>query len=153
MCTPGFSGDSCEVDVCESARCTTHGKCTARYLGGDLPPVRDVCLCESPYAGPACEINPCASRTCSGHGTCYSHGEMDSYCECHAGYSGANCESSEYPSSISFYFKLIFFFFKVVMISAPEMMESIHTCAAQHKMRRRFATEREDVGTRLTFLN
>ena len=98
MCTPGYSGDSCEVDVCESARCTAHGKCTARYLGGDLPPVRDVCVCDEPYAGPACETNPCAGRTCNGRGTCQVHGEKDSYCECQAGFSGTDCESSKYLS-------------------------------------------------------
>ena len=97
---------SCEVDLCGAARCSSHGVCAARFLGGDLPVSAGACVCESPWSGPLCDMNPCAAgttgfRACSGHGTCAptpGAGSLDglaaTHCVCAAGYSGPMCTAS-----------------------------------------------------------
>ena len=99
VCRPGYAGDQCEIDLCGAARCSSHGACAARFLGGDLPVSQSACICEPPWTGPLCDQNLCAPdsplhKTCSGKGTCVHSGGNDTRCDCNQGYSGMNCETS-----------------------------------------------------------
>lgn len=62
----------------------------------NLPVTKQACICDEGWSGPLCQYNPCQQKglDCSGHGTCKALGDNDAICECNAGYSGANCESS-----------------------------------------------------------
>lgn len=91
-CRAGFAGEICDLDVCAAARCSSHGICTATYLGGSLPVSREACVCEKGWSGPLCDNNPCEGKTCSGHGACKALGDTDAVCECDNGFSGENCE-------------------------------------------------------------
>jgi len=93
-CKAGFTGDNCSIDLCAAARCGNNGACSARYLGFTLPVTSDkACICENGWSGHLCNLNPCADVTCSGHGTCIAHGN-DGVCQCDAGYSGDDCDTS-----------------------------------------------------------
>ncbi|KAL6070194.1 G8 domain-containing protein [Balamuthia mandrillaris] len=93
-CEAGFFGPDCQRDICASARCGPHGKCTSRYLGGTLAPASAACVCEPPFTGPTCEANPCEGVTCSGNGVCMPLGETAYYCQCNNGFNGDNCENT-----------------------------------------------------------
>ena len=81
--------------VTESALHALRGN-DPRFLGGDLLPSANACVCKAPWVGSACDKNPCASspRSCSGHGSCYAHSETESRCKCDVGFSGAGCATS-----------------------------------------------------------
>jgi hypothetical protein len=94
-CHPGFSGPSCEIDMCAEAECSEFGTCAAKYLGGLVPVTEDFkCDCTPPYAGPTCESNPCPENACNGAGTCIGVTATSYRCECDLGVSGAQCEVS-----------------------------------------------------------
>ncbi|KAL6070177.1 G8 domain-containing protein [Balamuthia mandrillaris] len=93
-CEAGFFGPDCQRDICASARCGPHGKCTARYLGGTLAPASAACVCEPPFTGPTCEANPCEGVTCSGRGVCKPLGESAYVCDCNDRFNGENCENT-----------------------------------------------------------
>ena len=86
---------TCELDLCDAARCSAHGVCSAKYLGGDIPVSQMSCICESGWSGPLCNENLCErplfSRNCSGHGSCRVVGASTTKCDCEDGYSGENC--------------------------------------------------------------
>ena len=92
QCKAGFTGQNCEVDVCADANCGDHGSCSARYLGGDLPPTNKICICEESWLGERCDKNPCANIDCSGNGYCIAVSENEATCECEDGFLGAMCE-------------------------------------------------------------
>lgn len=93
MCNPGFTGLNCAVDVCAKSRCGLHGRCSSRFLGGDMPVTQAACVCEPPWAGPLCDSNPCETQDCSGHGTCLGINDGSDYlCDCDEGWTGRDCE-------------------------------------------------------------
>jgi hypothetical protein len=94
ICEPGFYGNNCEFDICSDSRCQNGGKCTARYLGGDVSVSVAACTCPQPYQGEACESNPCNGVTCSGNGKCVSLGPNSYKCECKPPYVGEFCDQS-----------------------------------------------------------
>jgi hypothetical protein len=94
VCKPGFSGLSCEKDICSDANCGKHGRCTARYLGGDLPVTIGQCMCEPPFTGVNCDKDPCNGRTCNGNGVCVGKGDNDWQCICDPMFSGRECQKS-----------------------------------------------------------
>eukprot|EP01097_Dermamoeba_algensis_P002778 TRINITY_DN2100_c0_g1_i1.p1 TRINITY_DN2100_c0_g1~~TRINITY_DN2100_c0_g1_i1.p1 ORF type:complete len:1249 (-),score=295.24 TRINITY_DN2100_c0_g1_i1:103-3849(-) len=58
VCRPGFTGADCNVDVtCEAARCGPNGRCTAKYLGGNLPVTNGECVCKPGFFGAKCDSN------------------------------------------------------------------------------------------------
>lgn len=93
-CNAGFYGDNCQFDICSTARCGSHGKCKARYLGGLVPVAENACVCDEGWSGPTCEANPCAGETCNNRGTCRAYSEGESYCKCNPGYYGKRCEKT-----------------------------------------------------------
>ncbi|KAK3268715.1 hypothetical protein CYMTET_22797 [Cymbomonas tetramitiformis] len=94
LCQAGFLGDSCATDVCASARCGAHGRCTGRYLGGDLPAVAAVCTCDEGWSGLTCKANPCEGNPCGEHGTCVALSETNYRCECESSWSGEDCSET-----------------------------------------------------------
>lgn len=93
-CLPGYFGSQCEESICNAARCSAHGKCTATYLGKTLPVSNRACVCEDSYSGPLCDLNPCDGVTCSGNGTCKPVGDSDYYCDCNEGFTGDDCSNT-----------------------------------------------------------
>ena len=58
QCKAGFAGADCSVDLCSAARCGSHGKCVASYLGNDstLPVTgSNACVCDHGWYGPFCD--------------------------------------------------------------------------------------------------
>lgn len=94
VCSPGFIGQSCEIDLCAAARCGPHGTCTATYLGGELQVSQKACICEEGWSGPSCDFNPCAGQTCSGNGVCKAVGDTGWECKCDIEFSGLECQNS-----------------------------------------------------------
>jgi len=93
-CEPGFYGDNCEFDICSESRCENGGKCSARYLGGDLSVSKSACICEGNFKGETCSSNPCDGVTCSGNGKCVALGPNSYKCECNSPWTGADCTQS-----------------------------------------------------------
>mmetsp|Transcript_32276 Transcript_32276/g.67849 ORF Transcript_32276/g.67849 Transcript_32276/m.67849 type:complete len:1275 (+) Transcript_32276:77-3901(+) len=98
---PGFTlthqtGFTEVLDLCGAARCGEHGKCSAQYLGGELPVTSNACICDEGWSGSLCQHNPCETigKTCSGHGTCTATSNTNAKCLCEDGFSGENCEES-----------------------------------------------------------
>ena len=87
-------GEAEAAALCSAARCGANGRCTATFLGGDLPVSQSACVCEAPFTGPLCEQDPCAAvaEPCGGHGTCVGTGDSDYSCTCESGHSGRRCE-------------------------------------------------------------
>jgi len=94
ICEPGFYGPNCEFDICSESRCQNGGKCSSKFLGGDLSVSSGACICPQPFQGEACEKNPCDGVTCSGNGKCVSKGPNSYKCECNAPYTGETCSQS-----------------------------------------------------------
>ncbi|GMI15001.1 hypothetical protein TrVE_jg10975 [Triparma verrucosa] len=95
-CEAGFSGESCEIDICEEVNCGPHGHCSARYLGGDLLPTKAQCVCDENWLGDVCDKNPCdavSSDQC-GSGVCVNLNENEWACECFDGWSGSDCSDT-----------------------------------------------------------
>jgi hypothetical protein len=91
---PGFTESG--VGLCSAARCEEHGRCSAQYLGGQIPVTSNACICDEGWSGKLCQFNPCQNlgKTCSGKGTCIATSDNDAKCVCDAGFSGENCETS-----------------------------------------------------------
>jgi len=100
LCDAGFSGPDCKNDMCAAAQCDPiNGRCTARYMGGNLPVTQGACICRPGTYGPKCNSNACAGNTCSGNGICKNQGEVDYTCVCNEGYDGLKCENKCTPPS------------------------------------------------------
>lgn len=89
ICTPGYTGDSCETvtDYCQSDPCLNGGTCLVEVNGF-------TCLCPPGYTGDRCQtiIDTCASQPCLNGGTC--RGGVNQWtCECLAQWTGTRCES------------------------------------------------------------
>ena len=94
-CHAGYSGESCQTDVCAMARCGKGGQCAAKYLGGNLSVSVNACICQRGWSGPLCDRNVCEGETCSGRGTCVALSDVDFRCECNNGLvTGKRCENS-----------------------------------------------------------
>ena len=89
---PGFTNAG--VGLCSAARCGTHGKCVAQYLGGDIPVTSNACICNDGWSGELCQFNPCLGKSCSGHGKCTATSDQDAKCLCDDGFSGESCQNS-----------------------------------------------------------
>ena len=92
VCNPGYFGPDCKSNICDNARCGSHGKCIATYLGGELLPSLGTCACDQGWSGPNCDQNVCSGVTCSGRGYCQAKGDTDYQCVCDPAYTGYNCE-------------------------------------------------------------
>lgn len=74
VCITGWTGESCEIDMCASVNCGDHGTCVA-----------GICQCNSGWEGTYCDQ---CSVDCGDHGECDDDGE----CECDAGWTGDLCD-------------------------------------------------------------
>ena len=106
VCTPGFTGPGCEhaTPRCP-ADCNAHGKC-----------VEGFCACDRGWQGVECAMPAYeCDGGCGGHGTCVavgvdrrqrrahggaSGGAHEGTCACHAGYTGAHCETFALESAV-----------------------------------------------------
>ena len=88
VCKPGFSGDSCVIDLCHIAKCGSHGTCSTTYLGGKIPVTnfKVACICDDGWTGPFCDTNVCDNVDCGVGGTCVAYGDSNHYCHCKKGY-------------------------------------------------------------------
>ena len=88
VCKPGFSGDSCVIDLCHIAKCGSHGTCSTTYLGGKIPVTnfKVACIFDDGWTGPFCDTNVCDNVDCGVGGTCVAYGDSNHYCHCKKGY-------------------------------------------------------------------
>ena len=85
-CSPGFTGDMCEIEIdeCQMVNCRNNGSCT------DL--VNDFrCNCAPGFDGRFCEnnINECETANCN-NGSCVDL-INDFRCDCNPGFTGRFC--------------------------------------------------------------
>ncbi|XP_061177469.1 fibropellin-3-like [Saccostrea echinata] len=87
-CPQGFSGETCEFDVCDSHDCQ-NGTCEADE--SNLRGYR--CNCVTGYIGNNCDVDVCDDHDCR-NGDCEAdQSSIRGYrCKCVTGYIGDNCE-------------------------------------------------------------
>lgn len=89
VCTPGFTGEFCEIniDACESNPCLNSGTCTDHGLVY-------TCICSPAFSGPICNISEasCSDSVCSNGGTCLSENGGGTRCICLPGTTGPVCD-------------------------------------------------------------
>ena len=86
MCSGGWAGDECEVDLCGG--CSAHGTCTERG-----------CACARGWRGAHCEWDTCPGLTWTAEGSkwasCSGHGGCDAgVCRCAAGWGSPACDEN-----------------------------------------------------------
>jgi len=81
------------IDSCLGIKCY-RGSCINQYLGGQLQPTSNSCICDQGWSGPTCNSNPCKDITCSNNGYCIAINENDFKCICNSNYSGKLCNQS-----------------------------------------------------------
>ncbi|XP_005915556.1 protein eyes shut homolog isoform X1 [Haplochromis burtoni] len=88
ICTPGWSGQDCRVNVndCIEHGCQNGGTCMDEIDGYS-------CLCPRGYTGIYCEedIDYCVDHRCSEHGFCLDQ-QYNFTCRCMLGFEGPLCE-------------------------------------------------------------
>ncbi|KAK5973986.1 hypothetical protein GCK32_004269 [Trichostrongylus colubriformis] len=87
LCTDGFIGASCEIDVCSTVPCQNGGQCKAN--GGEAR-----CICPLGFTGILCEsaINVCDPPCVNGD--CFIVNNTKR-CECHPGFIGTTCNMED----------------------------------------------------------
>ncbi|GBP75689.1 Protein cueball [Eumeta japonica] len=92
-CHPGYTGDRCEVGVCQQF--CVNGECSVTDDG--LP----VCKCSTGYGGDRCEVSLCHNY-CSNNGVCsVESGAGEPTCECPRGFEGKRCEAEKKDISMA----------------------------------------------------
>uniref|UniRef100_A0A8P4KTZ8 Protein eyes shut homolog n=1 Tax=Dicentrarchus labrax TaxID=13489 RepID=A0A8P4KTZ8_DICLA len=88
ICTPGWSGQDCRINVndCVQHWCQNGATCVDEIDGYS-------CLCPRGYTGIYCEedIDYCVGRRCSEHGVCLDQ-QYNFTCRCMLGFEGSLCE-------------------------------------------------------------
>lgn len=84
-CTPGYTGNRCDVSVCENY--CFRGTCSINSEG--LPK----CSCNAGYTGDRCHVSVCESYCLQG--SCSLNSEGLPECRCNVGYTGTRCEANE----------------------------------------------------------
>ncbi|VDM62805.1 unnamed protein product [Angiostrongylus costaricensis] len=92
QCTPGWTGEQCEVELCPSYPCV-NGYCNATEDG------RKTCQCDHRFEGQYCELDrdECTLRPCPADAECVNHvakhkKDKGYSCLCPIGYTGEFCE-------------------------------------------------------------
>ncbi|KAJ8704454.1 hypothetical protein PYW07_011642 [Mythimna separata] len=83
-CTPGYTGERCDVSVCDNY--CLQGYCSVDSEG--LPK----CRCTTGHTGERCEVDSCRGY-CLNSGECSLNEEDEPSCECAAHYDGVRCET------------------------------------------------------------
>ncbi|KAJ8735823.1 hypothetical protein PYW07_007443 [Mythimna separata] len=84
-CSPGYTGERCDVPVCENY--CIHGNCSVNEES--LPE----CSCAAGYSGERCQVDPCHGY-CQNGGDCSLNGMSEPVCECKGDFVGVRCEVS-----------------------------------------------------------
>ena len=87
-CATGFSGDTCNINICDPSPCN-EGACivdTANLDGFH-------CSCNEGWTGGLCDSNVCDSTPCAHGGTCVGQADDSYTCTCPELFTGPNCES------------------------------------------------------------
>lgn len=79
--------------LCQVNKCGINGRCVIQKGA-------ETCICSSGFVGTICQFNdPCRAHPCGTNGACYpvlinlsGREQVFEFCQCYAGYSGANCE-------------------------------------------------------------
>ncbi|KAL4711450.1 hypothetical protein ACJJTC_005574 [Scirpophaga incertulas] len=95
-CSPGFTGDRCEISVCHNF--CMQGDCSLTAEG------EPQCRCNRGFTGERCSVNVC-NGYCLNNGECALLGETAT-CKCPTDYEGLRCEvykvlTTELPSPLS----------------------------------------------------
>ncbi|XP_072049428.1 uncharacterized protein [Amphiura filiformis] len=86
LCTPGYSGLTCELGPCNPNPCLNDGVCSSS--GSTF-----TCACTTGHIGATCTVNPCNSGPCMNNGSCFiSETGTDFICDCTGtGFEGSTC--------------------------------------------------------------
>ncbi|KAJ8707183.1 hypothetical protein PYW08_011317 [Mythimna loreyi] len=85
-CTPGYTGERCDVSVCLNY--CVQGVCSFSDDEG-----RPECRCNAGYSGERCQFSVCENKFCM-QGNCSVNDDGFPICRCNAGYSGERCQFS-----------------------------------------------------------
>ncbi|XP_058018696.1 protein delta homolog 1 [Ahaetulla prasina] len=98
VCSPGFTGQFCELDIddCEPNPCENGGTCTD--IGKSFH-----CSCPFGYGGVLCSnrIPACDSSPCENGGTCHGHRSRGFMCICKPYFAGPTCSFSIRNTSVN----------------------------------------------------
>ncbi|XP_063971397.1 fibrillin-2-like isoform X3 [Lytechinus pictus] len=85
-CTTGFTGDTCQTELCGSNACQNGGTCANANTGQ--------CSCVTGYTGNMCEINidDCSPNPCENGGSC-TDGLNSFTCSCPTAFTGITCQT------------------------------------------------------------
>ncbi|KAJ8707184.1 hypothetical protein PYW08_011318 [Mythimna loreyi] len=84
-CTPGYTGERCDVSVCLNY--CVQGVCSFSHDEG-----RPECRCNAGYSGERCQFSVCENFCVQGN--CSINDDGVPVCRCNAGYSGERCQVS-----------------------------------------------------------
>ncbi|RWS31601.1 fat-like cadherin-related tumor suppressor, partial [Leptotrombidium deliense] len=95
ICTPGFDGRFCEIDIdyCRSNPCKNSGTCINLYGSNCRDSSCFKCNCQPQHIGSLCEIQKyCNPNPCENNGVC-EESFNGIVCKCKPGFHGFFCES------------------------------------------------------------
>ncbi|CAG4962752.1 unnamed protein product [Colias eurytheme] len=87
-CSLGYSGDRCEVYLCENF--CLNGECTVTSEG------QPTCRCKHGFSGTRCEVNECKGYCLNG-GICTMENSQIPTCSCKNNFEGNRCEMKKVP--------------------------------------------------------